>query len=215
MSNTDIRNIIGDRIRERRNLKGWTAREAAANASMVSDEKISTGRWQNWECGQRSPGVELYPVLAKVLDTTPQYLAAWTTEAGIGIETNKYTVANVNPGGEEDELAFHVGYLKSLGYSENAVHFMRAKDDSLAPDIQRGDLVLFDKKDTDIHHGIYALNANGETFIRRVRREIGGNFTVYGNDDKHTPAQTFSAQQFAAFDVIGRFIFTGRFHEHK
>ncbi|HCE2656951.1 TPA: LexA family transcriptional regulator [Vibrio parahaemolyticus] len=214
---TDIKEIIGDRIRERRLKKGWTAREAAAAATIAAPESISTGRWQNWECAQRSPGVELYPYLAKVLDTTPQYLAGWTDEAGIGVETNKYIVANVNQGGVADELAFNVEALKRHGLHEHNLRLLTAPDDAMTPDIERGDLILIDKTATTITGaGIYALETGaGDMFVRYVRRDIGSGYSVYANDEKHAPTQKFTDDEFAELTVIGKFVFKGSWHNDQ
>lgn len=210
----DIKEIIGDRLRERRQLKGWSAREAAASATVIAPGEISTGRWQNWECASRAPALELFPYLAKVLDTTPQYLAGWTDEAGIGFETNKYTVANVNPGGQADELAFNVEAVRRHGLKERNLQLLTAGDDALAPEINRGDLVLIDKNATEITGvGIYALQSSaGDVFIRYVRRNIGTGYSVYANDEKHAPAQDFTEDDFAKLTVLGKYVFKGSWH---
>lgn len=215
--NIDIKEIIGDRLRERRLKKGWTAREASTAASYAVPEHlgpISTGRWQNWECAQRKPDTELYPYLAKVLDTTPQYLAGWTDEAGIGVETNKYIIANINQGGEADELAFNVEALKRHGLHEHKLHLLQVADDAMKPDMQRGNLILIDKTATDITGaGIYALQTQGgDTFIRYVRRDIGSGYSVYANDEKHAPTKNFSDDEFAAITVLGKFVFKASWH---
>lgn len=210
----DIKEIIGDRLRERRLLKDWTAREAAAAATMAAPESISTGRWQNWECAQRSPSVDIYPYLAKVLDTTPQYLAGWTDDPGIGVETNKYITPNINQGGTADELAFNVEVLERHGLQSHNLRLLTAADNAMTPIIERNDLILIDKTQSVIKGaGIYALEtAGGDVFIRYVRREIGTGYSVYANDEKHAPTQTFSDSDFNALTVIGKFVFKASWH---
>ncbi|HCG6617787.1 TPA: helix-turn-helix transcriptional regulator [Vibrio parahaemolyticus] len=211
---SDIKEIIGDRLRERRLLKNWTAREAAEAATRVAPENISTGRWQNWECAQRSPGVEMYPYLAKVLDTTPQYLSGWSNEPGIGVETNKYVVANVNQeqGGKDDELAFNVEALKRHGLSEHNLKLITAPDDAMHKEFKRGDLLLIDKSANEITGaGIYALQTqHGDLYVRYVRRDIGSGYSVYADDERHAPTQQFNEEDFASkLTVIGKYVFKG------
>ncbi|PMN73179.1 XRE family transcriptional regulator [Enterovibrio norvegicus] len=216
MMKVDTKEITGERLRARRLLKGWTAREAALAASLAAPEPISTGRWQNWECAQRSPGTDLYPFLAKVLDTTPQYLAAWSDEPGIGVETNKYAVANVNQGGRDDPIAFNVEALKKRGLDELYLHLLTTADDAMAPDIKRGEMVLFDKTKTTIESGgIYALVMGEDVFIRFVRRDIGKGYSVYASNEKHAPLQSFSDSEFKQIDVIGRLAFKGTWLTEK
>ncbi|EOW9163198.1 S24 family peptidase [Vibrio cholerae] len=210
----DIKEIIGDRLRERRLLKKWTAREAAEAATRVAPEEISTGRWQNWECAQRSPDVSLYPYLAKALDTTPQYLSGWSNEPGIGVETNKYITANVNQdqGGKDDELAFNVEAIKRHGLNPHSLKLITAPDDAMNKSFQRGDLLLIDKSAQDITStGIYALQAaSGDLYVRYVRRDIGDGYSIYSDDDRHAPLQQFSEEEFnSRLKVIGKYVFRG------
>lgn len=209
---SDIKEIIGDRLRERRLLKGWTAREAAQNASRVAPESISTGRWQNWECAQRSPGVDIYPYLAKVLDTTPQYLAGWSSDPGIGVETNKYIVANINQeqNGKDDEIAFNVEALKRHGLNEHDLTLITAPDNAMYSAFKRGDLLLIDKSDKDITGaGIYALRTEDDLYVRYVRRDIGAGYSVYADDEQHAPTQSFSDEQFSKLHIVGKYVFKG------
>lgn len=211
---SDIKEIIGDRLRERRLLKKWTAREAAEAASRVAPESISTGRWQNWECAQRSPGVELYPYLAKVLDTTPQYLSGWSNEPGIGVETNKYITANVNQeqGGKDDELAFNVEALKRRGLNEHSLKLITAPDESMNSQFNRGDSLLIDTSANEITDtDIYALQTQaGDLYVRYVRRDIGSGYSVYADDERHAPTQQFSEDDFTTnLKVVGRYVFKG------
>ncbi|NAX32018.1 hypothetical protein CAG63_18395 [Vibrio sp. V37_P2S8PM304] len=208
---SEIKELIGDRLRERRLLKDWTAREAADAATRVAPEAISTGRWQNWECAQRSPGVDLYPYLAKVLDTTPQYLAGWTNEPGIGVETNKYITANTNQeqGGRDDEIAFNVEALKRHGLSEYNLKLLSVPDDTMHTVFKRGDQVLINRSDTDlVSGGIYALvSPDGNVFLRYVRRDISSGYSVYSDDERHAPTMTFNNDEFAQFEVVGKYVF--------
>ncbi|HAS6073692.1 XRE family transcriptional regulator [Vibrio parahaemolyticus] len=211
---SDIKEIIGDRLRERRLLKGWTAREAAEAASRVAPEHISTGRWQNWECAQRSPGVEMYPYLAKVLDTTPQYLSGWSNEPGIGVETNKYVVVNVNQeqAGKDDELAFNVEALKRHALLEHNLKLITAADDAMFKEFSKGDLLLIDKSATEITTaGVYALQTQqGDLYVRYCRRDIGSGYSVYADDERHAPTQQFNEDDFAnKLTVVGKCVFKG------
>jgi phage repressor protein C with HTH and peptisase S24 domain len=217
---SDIKEIIGDRLRERRLLKNWTAREAAEAATRVAPEKISTGRWQNWECAQRSPGVEMYPYLAKVLETTPQYLSGWSNEPGIGVETNKYITANVNQeqGGKDDDLAFNVEALKRRGLSEHNLKLIVAPDDAMNSVFHRGDSLLIDKSANEITEtDIYALQTQtGDLYVRYVRRDIGSGYSVYADDERHAPIQKFSETEFADnLNVIGRYVFKGCWRQNQ
>ncbi|OCH08126.1 hypothetical protein A6D98_09810 [Aliivibrio fischeri] len=200
--------IIGDRLRSLRMGKGWTAKEAAAAATLVAGTNISAGRWQNWECASRAPSLELFPYLAKTLDTTPEYLASWKSEPGIGVETNKYILANLEPGGSNDDIAFNVEALKRHGLHEHKLKLITINDEAMNTHFTHGDLVLVNRADTHITGaGIYALESDNSVFLRYVRREPGVGFVVYADDTKHAPDRTFTNDEFQQIQIIGRYVF--------
>lgn len=204
----EIKEIIGDRLRSLRLGKGWTAKEAARAATDVAGTNISPGRWQNWECASRAPSLELFPYLAKTLDTTPEYLAGWKNEPGIGVETNKYILANLEPGGSNDDIAFNVEALNRHGLHEHKLKLITVNDDAMSTHFSRGNLVLVDRSDTEIKGaGIYALESDGAVFLRYVRREPGIGFVMYADDNKHAPERTFTFDDFGRIPVIGRYVF--------
>ncbi|MFD2178534.1 XRE family transcriptional regulator [Veronia pacifica] len=192
---------IGERLRTLRLQKGWTAREAALAASREAPEElnISTGRWQNWECDQRKPSLNLLPILARALDTTPEYLAGWRDAV-----THNITEKSSTKTTDRDAL-------DTLGLSDESLSMLKVSDDAMAPDFTRGDLVLVDASRNQVMSaGVYALTSGGAPLIRFVRRELGQGVTVYGNDEKHAPPQHFSDEAFSALEVIGEVVFTGR-----
>ncbi|MCG6410475.1 LexA family transcriptional regulator [Vibrio fluvialis] len=207
MMREETKEIIGDRLRTLRNRKGWTAKQAAAAASEITGTNISPGRWQNWECASRAPSLELFPYLAKTLDTTPEFLAGWKTDPGIGVETNKYILANLEPGGSDDEIAFNVEALKRRGLHQHKLMLVEAGDEAMSKHFSRGDLVLVDRSDNKITGaGVYALESDNSIFLRYVRKEPDGGFVVYADDEKHAPARAYTTEDFDKLKVIGRYV---------
>lgn len=176
-------------------------------ASRVAPEElsISTGRWQNWECDQRKPSLALLPILAKALGTTPAYLAGWQQT-----DTAPCPTGEPSPSGQP-ALVFDPQLLDKHGLSSAQLSILRVTDHVMAPDFERGDLVLIDpSRDQVVSNGVYALASSGTPLIRFVRRELGQGITVYSHDDKHAPPQHFTDEDFARLDVVGEVVFKGR-----
>lgn len=89
----------------------------------------------------------------------------------------------------------------------NGIRLINVPTDSMEPTIRKGDIVLID---TEINHyngdGIYAFSINGDLFIKRLQKMIGGGFRVISdNKDKYEPEEmNDSIYQTAVF--VGKFI---------
>ena len=94
---------IGERIRQKRKLKGLTQAELS---ELLGNSEMTVRRW---ESNRRSPRLEEIDQLAKALDTTPEYLSNGDTNVDIKdlkIETTRSEgMATIRIGKDRDVTA--------------------------------------------------------------------------------------------------------------
>jgi len=85
----------------------------------------------------------------------------------------------------------------------------------MAPDLSKGDEVLIDLTETDVKEpDIYAIREqDGNIWLRWIRKDIGGTYTLYANDKTHSNDQQLTEDQFNALDVLGRYVWSGRWRK--
>lgn len=198
----DIKVLIGKQIRSARNHQGWTAKEASERASAGLEKPISTGRWQNWECGMRTPGIALFPHIAKVLGTTPEYLAGWSDEKTANNLPINFVMGN--PSGA-DPVAWNINELKLQGLDPYQLALHKITDNAMQPDFTIGDHILFDTRINEFSgNGIYALEIDNEIMIRNIRRNLADqSFTVYVPDQRNEPDQVL--KDFDTVKIAGKY----------
>ena len=208
--------LIGARIKSLRHLKQWTAEEAGKQAG------ISRSRWLNWECGTRAPRIYMFPLLANVLGTSASYLAGFTNSPGEQPDNWGYVTAN-NPKIEtikglnnckqivSDSIAFRATDLENKGIKGNEIVLLKVPDDSMRPDFSKGDEVLIDMSDRYVKEpDIYAIRESDDSiWLRWIRKDIGGAYTLYANNKTHSNDQQLTADQFRELDIVGRYVWSG------
>ncbi len=83
-------NILGKRIKERREAKGWTQEQLA------SEIKVSRSAIGDYETGRKSPRYDRLDLIANVLGTSTDYLLGRTEEKE-PLDQIKYDVQSSTP----------------------------------------------------------------------------------------------------------------------
>ena len=69
-----------------------------------------------------------------------------------------------------------------------ALHIINAYGDSMRPLIEDGDFVIVDTSKRElIGDGVYVIQANNDTFIKRVQRQINGSILLISDNPRYKP----------------------------
>ncbi len=197
------RDLVSDRIRKSRELSGKTASKVAEDAG------ISESRWRNYECRVRTPNISLFPQMAAACGVTAAYMAGFTKHQGSTSDSYKFSEANaVRIAAGSDILAFNTEALLKKGLTARKLTLITARDSNLSPTINAGDDVLFDGSQTDLNvAGLFALqDKEYRLWLRWIRPEMNGSFTLSCNDKDRFPDQIMSAEELSNYEIIGRFV---------
>ncbi|WP_370631485.1 helix-turn-helix transcriptional regulator [Methylosinus sp. Sm6] len=111
-----------------------------------------------------------------------------------------------------DILPFPSATLRRLGVNPDLVEFIRARGDSMEPTIQSGALVLVDRSKREIREdGVYAFSIDGEIRIKRIRRNVGGSFTLLSDNKSLYPDETVSLADAQTLRIHGRVFWAERY----
>ncbi len=201
--NEKYKDLVADRVRKSRELSGKTVVQVAEDAGM------SESRWRNYECRVRTPNISLFPQMARACGVTAAYIAGFTEHQGATSDSWKYTEANARRlKAGSDLLAFNVETLSKKGLEARKLTLLTVMDSNLSPTINAGDEALFDVSQTDYNTaGLFALqDKEDRLWLRWIRPEMSGGFTLSCNDKERFPDQILTADELSKFDLIGRFV---------
>ena len=93
----------------------------------------------------------------------------------------------------------------------DALRFIHAYGDSMAPTFNSGDVLLVD---TGVHEikidGIYALSAHDRLFVKRVRQRLDGKFEISSDNPTHKTVDVLNGGNDVR--VIGRVLWAWNGH---
>lgn len=182
----NIKEQIGERIKEERKAKGLTQAALAELAGNLKQPRIN-----NWEKGIRTPQHEEIKQIAKILEVSPAYLLCITdskhphplekTQTGklLPLFTYKqafnhlYWFEKIKDENYEEDLEFipiSLDLAKSIGPHAFALEL---QDESMEPELRKGDILLIDPNQLP-KPGSFVLVAikNEENVIIRVYKEL-------------------------------------------
>lgn len=196
--------LIASRIKASRTAAGLTVEEAASSVG------IGKSRWLNWECGIRAPKMDILPTVARAINSTAAYLAGFVDHEGEGSNAWQYIIPNGSKSSTQtvcsDLIAFNVEGLRAKGFEERDVLMVKCRDNSLHIDFNEGDAILINtQKKTVNAPGIFAILDNSNLiWLRRIRPEMTGGFTVYCDDKNNFPDQHFAT--LSDLNIVGSYI---------
>jgi len=86
-----------------------------------------------------------------------------------------------------------------LGFSASEAFMVKARGNSMAPQINHGDYVIAQKKSKASNGNLIVCQNNGEILIKRVKKSNGG-FILSSANPKYEPF--FSADDFRIFGIV-------------
>jgi len=175
---------LGLYIMQRRKKLGLNMVETSKKLSELEGQPFSRSQWNNWELGIREPSHHFYESMAKILGTTRELLA-WDF---LKNSTN-------NQVSQIDRLA-------ERGINRDNILTHVAMDNSCSPKIDKGDEVLINSAINTVDKlGLYVIKGNGGLWIKWIRPELSGGFTVYCTDKENYPDQ--KVESVDDLDIIG------------
>lgn len=189
----NIKEKIGQRIKEERLAKGFTLKNLVELTEDLKQTRIS-----NWERGNRTPGPEEIKQLARALEVSPAYLMCLTdkkhpeTIPGLGAivplldhqqaSDPKSFINTLKKSHNTSELSF-IPVTSELNSRLGEYAFaLKVKDDSMHPELRINDILIIDP-DSKLRPGcitITKLNDKDEVLIRRYKElSVSTDFTSF------------------------------------
>lgn len=164
---------LGLYIMQRRKKLGLNMVETSKKLSELEGQSFSRSQWNNWELGIREPSHHFYESMAKILGTTRELLA-WDFLKN-----------------SADNQINQIDRLTERGINRDNIIAHTAIDNSLAPRIEKGDEILINTTAQSVDNlGLFAIKGNGALWLKWIRPELNGGFTVYCTDKDNYPDQT-------------------------
>ncbi|MFG5381016.1 helix-turn-helix transcriptional regulator [Yoonia sp. R2-816] len=134
------------------------------------------------------------------------------------IETSDELGAQGNS--EKSDYAFSRSWLTKQGVAPQNTAMLRVRGDSMAPKIVDGDVLLIDTarreppirpqtKAGKVRSGIYVVDVDGETRVKRVERPDFQNLILYSEDTTNYPPEAFLGRDQERLNFIGKVIWWG------
>lgn len=207
----EFKGEIANRLRQCRKEKGWTIDEA------VKQLGIGISTYSNWEQGIRKPRLEMFVPLANMFDTTPAYLACFVPHKSRDtgprnlVNTNYPAISIKGKAVDLDSVAnncaYEMDYIKSRFLNENKLISIVASDSTMSPVIKKGDELLIDRTATTVTKSdLFAILVNKQVWIRWIRPEISGGFTLVAEDKAQYQDTILSQEELDNLAIIGRVI---------
>ena len=91
------------------------------------------------------------------------------------------------------------------------LNIIQVSGDSMSPTLNDGDYIVVDTKKKGIIDGIYALNINGEVFVKRLQFNLDGTIKIISDNPKYDP-QIYNPNDDNQihFEIIGKTVLTIR-----
>lgn len=208
----DIKSVIAKRLRQCRTEQGWTAEETAKQLNVLPS------RYSNWEQALRAPKYEQIFDLAELFNKPAAWIAGFTDMEGQPADSLHFVAVNQSTISLKDTVltlervsddsAFNISYIKRRGLNENKLTTILAPDDSMAGRkdlIKEGDELLIDRTQNTVSKAdLFAILVNGQVWVRWIRPEIDGSFTIAAEDTEHYPDNRLTKDGLTELRIIGR-----------
>lgn len=211
----NIRALVSERLRECRHLTGWTVVQTADRLTELSGEKMTGQRYSNWETGIRRPAPEEIVKLAALFGKPPAWMQGYTDNDSVGIISDRYIVAYdptlVTRAGTfqlsqaTEHTAYSLDYIKLRNLNKNKLLSIIQMDNSMGDTVPEGAEVLLDIAQRTVRGAdLFGIAVQGNIWIRKIRPELDGTFTLSAVDRGHYPDKTLSREELDNLDIIGR-----------
>jgi phage repressor protein C with HTH and peptisase S24 domain len=194
---------------------------------------VSPSAFRKWLKGEAEPSRERLVALARTTGVGVAWLAEGTGPEPVfeavpngkrrpggdrpssAIDWSQFTVpVRTSPAAKaHDEIgliALHHDWVRSVrGVEPDQLALETVRDESMAPTIKSGDMLLIDTTDRKFRRcGIYLLEVSGERLVKRVQRKHDGSLVLISDNPAYQPDIVDKA--FAAeLTAIGRVVWAG------
>lgn len=97
-----------------------------------------------------------------------------------------------------------------LGVCAKSLIVIGVKGDSMAGEINNGDIILINKDDTNLLNGIYVIRIEGDLIVKRIQRLPGGIIKVISANKEYESFEIDTNNPPVDFEAIGRVVWHGR-----
>ncbi len=147
--------------------------------------------------------LKVLPQQPSITDQTSEYARVQCVQ--LELRGGKRTY-NIRPLGTDGAfIAFRHDWLKLRNYESSWLLAVRVNDDAMRPTMAHGDMIVINTADrSPTETVVFAVNYEGELYIRRFVRDIGAWWLVCDNPDvQRFPRKQFNEKQCY---IIGRVI---------
>jgi transcriptional regulator with XRE-family HTH domain len=185
MTDHDLK-LAARRLTEARHAKGLSQAEVADLAG------INRATLHSYESATRAAKIGVYKTLAEIYETTPAYLAGFTTQVN---DESLYSYPAKSSGNflgktpENELVAFHRNLLDKQNINPMNCILIQCPDDFCYTQIKAGDYAIVDSSKTiPDRPALFAVQDRDNLILRWARRETGANsFIIYADEEKHFP----------------------------
>ena len=189
--------------------------ETAKRLSVIAGKEMSPSRYSNWELGLRMPGPEQMIHLGQLFGKPAAWVQGFTDNDSLSAVTSNYVTANspniATKSGlltltqTTDSTAYSLDYLAGRGLNRNKLLSIRQLDKSMQGIVDEGAEVLIDLEQQTVRGAdLFGIAVAGHIWIRFIRTEMDGTYTISAADNSQYRDQSLTAEQFKDIDVIGR-----------
>jgi transcriptional regulator with XRE-family HTH domain len=214
---SELQATVAKRIKQCRTSHGWTMDETAKRLSVIAGKEMSPSRYSNWELGLRMPGPEQMIHLGQLFGKPAAWVQGFTDNDSLSAVSSNYVTANspniatksglLSVTQATDSTAYSLDYLAARGLNRNKLLSIQQIDKSMAGVIEEGAEVLLDLDQQTVRGAdLFGIAVAGHIWIRFIRPELNGTYTITAADNSQYTDQNLSTEQFKDIDVIGRVV---------
>lgn len=211
----ELQAIVATRVKQCRQHNGWTMAETAKRLSAISGEKMTISCYSNWESGIRRISPKQIIHLGQLFGKPAAWMQGFTDNDSLNAVSSNYVTANspniATKSGllavtqATDATAYSLDYLAARGLNRNKLLSIRQIDKSMTGVIEEGAEVLLDLEQQAVRGAdLFGIAVAGHIWIRFIRPEMNGTYTIAATNNSQYADQNLSAEQFKDIDVIGR-----------
>ncbi len=210
---------MGKKIADIRNREGFLQGDFAKIMG-VSKNTLSF-----YERGMNKPDAEFFYALSEKFNANLQWLI--TGEEGGDNKAiasgNNYTLlprydvtASAGSGSFidaeniKDKLSFSTKWLEHIGLNVKNAALLNANGDSMEPTIKDGSVLLLKLDEDEIKDGsIYVIQISGQTFVKRLKRDLKGVQILSDNPVYEPQHLTYAELEDSPMTIAGRVVWFG------
>lgn len=212
---SELQATVAKRIKQCRTSHGWTMDETAKRLSVIAGKEMSPSRYSNWELGLRMPGPEQMIHLGQLFGKPAAWVQGFTDNDSLSAVSSSYVTANspniltksglLTLSQATDSTAYSLDYLAGRGLNRNKLLSIRQLDTSMQGVVDEGAEVLLDLEHQTVRGAdLFGIAVAGHIWIRFIRPEMDGTYTLTAADNSQYVDQNLTPEQFKDIDVIGR-----------